>query len=97
VLLRGGNLSNTDLVGATVVARVWNDTTPAAVLVASVLDPVRKTIRVNLGGPGGWLPTLSIDVETEFSLEYEVTFVDGREWTWPTDEPDRIVVRPQGG
>lgn len=96
----------TNITGCTIEAHVWRDGETAANLSGSVenagdtdTDPDDKPIiRVELGSwlesvatPGAW-----------YWIEYEVTFVDSRVWTWPNGDgphptpPDRIHVRRQG-
>lgn len=97
VALSGGELDNDDLVGATVEGHVWPVAGGASTnLPGSVVNAARKIIAVSLGGAGGWLPSLSITEDTEFFIEYEITFLSGAILTWPSPEPDRILVRVQG-
>lgn len=87
----GQPLSPTDLVGATVEGHVWLEgSTTVHVLVGAVYDAARRLISVNLGAAGGWLPSAAAG---EYLIEYQVTMLDGRVWTWPSAAPDRITVR----
>lgn len=87
-----GGIANLDAV-ATVEAHVWKQGTAPAVLDADVLDAAACTITVDLGDATGWLATAGYG---RWSLEYEVTFLDGSALTWPQLGPDTIVVRSAG-
>lgn len=74
-------------------AHVWLFGQPNATLTVSVIDPVARTVRVDLGDVGGWLPTAA---EGKWRLEYFMSFADGSKLTWPAPRPDIIYVRRQG-
>lgn len=101
IALTGGDLDDDDLVGATVVGHVWPAGGGATSnLAGAVVSAKRKVISINLGGPAGWLPTLTVPYPdgADFELRYHVTFADGRQWTWPSGaQPDRLHVDPAGG
>lgn len=90
-----------DLTGlSSVEAHVWNNTTRAT-LAASVVDATERTVRVNFGIAGGWLP--SLPAVGTWSIEIQGTFGDGSIYTWPEGSnptmkgsADTITVRRQG-
>jgi hypothetical protein len=86
-----GGIANLTAVSA-VAAHVWQNGGSATVLDAAVTDAVACEILVQLGDTGEWLPTASYG---RYSLEYELTFLDGSVLTWPQMRPDEIVVRSQ--
>ena len=83
--------------GATVEGHVWRSGVSPVNLTGSVenagdtdSDPADKpVIRVNLGS---WLESTAVGGFT-YALEYEITFGDGRIWTWPSGDPDQLYVR----
>lgn len=87
-----GGIANLSAVSA-VQAHVWKNGSDPAVLEAEVTDADACEILVHLGDAGEWLPMAS---HGRYSLEYELTFLDGSELTWPQMRPDEIVVRDQG-
>lgn len=91
IVLDGGDLDDTDLVGATVEGLVKRASDPSpTTLSGSVVDAARHIIEINLGGPGGWLATAPLD--DDWLMRYRVTFGDGRVWTWPSGPADRLRV-----
>lgn len=87
-----GGIADLNAVSA-VEAHVWKAGTAPTVLEAEVADATACEILVHLGEAGEWLPTAS---HGRWSVEYELTFLDGSELTWPQMRPDEIVVRSQG-
>lgn len=86
-----GGIANLDTVTA-VEAHVWKNGTDPVVLDADVLDAAACRIEVELGDETGWLADAA---QGRWSIEYELTFGDGSELTWPQMKPDEIVVRSQ--
>lgn len=89
-----GGITNLDTV-TTVEAHVWKAGPPVVapvVLTAAVVDAAACTIEVELGDDTGWLAGAGFG---RWNIEYELTFGDGSELTWPQMEPDMIVVRSQ--
>lgn len=84
-------LTALDLDGATVVGHVWPEAGGAATdLAGSVVSVARKIIAINLGNASGWLASAA---PGDYFIEYEITMTNGRVWTWPSAQPDRISVR----
>lgn len=92
-VLSGGGLGPTDLVGATIVGRVWRDGVAVATLTGTVVDAARRRVSISLGGAGGWLATAA---EGEWFLDVQVTFSSGAKWTWPSSGPMILPVRASG-
>lgn len=88
------DLSAVTVVTANVFTKRQGSVTEIATLTGSLVDPVARTISINLGGVGGWLPTAN---PGRYRIEYPVTFADGTTLTWPNEEADWITVRAQGG
>lgn len=79
------------LSAATVVeAHVWRSGTAPVVLTGTVTDAEACTIEIDLGGVGEWLPGTE---PGRWSIEFEVTFLDGSKLTWPQMGPDTVIVR----
>ena len=79
-----------DLDAATAVeAHVWNDATASVTLAGSVTDATARTVTIELGDSGGWLPTAGPDI---YDFEVQVTFGSDI-WTWPNNRPATIRVR----
>jgi hypothetical protein len=66
---------------SSIEAHVWNSTTDAT-LAATVIDPVARTVRVEHGDTGGWLP--SLPRPGKWWIEVEGTWGDGTVLTFPT-------------
>ena len=81
------------LVGATAVAHVryLADPTVIADLAATITSTTDRTVTVNLGTSGGWLP--SRPASGDWDIEVEVTFGDGSVLTFPDGDPDTLTVR----
>jgi hypothetical protein len=77
---------------STVVPKVTRNGALIATLSAAVTDVDDRTVTIQLGDTGGWLPTATPNV---YELEYEVTYVNGAVLTWPSGRKDRIVVWAQ--
>jgi hypothetical protein len=77
---------------SSVEAHVWLPSGTKQTLTAAVTDPIERTVTVQLGLSGGWLPTATPGT---WNFELEVTFPSAV-LTWPNGKPDRIVVRAQG-
>lgn len=89
-----GGITNLDTVTA-VEAHIWKQGPPVVapvVLDAAVVDAAACTIRVELGDDTGWLVSAG---QGRWNIEYELTFGDGSELTWPQMGTDLIVVRNQ--
>lgn len=91
-----------DLTGVSAAeAHVWNNVSRTT-LTATVLDPIERTVEVNLGVLGSdWLP--AAPTPGVWSLEIQCTFTDGSIHTWPEGSnpalkrsADTITVRKQG-
>lgn len=80
-----------------VVAHAWRRDTHIN-LAAAVTDIEAKVIRIQLGGAGGWLPTVTVDSNRKdvWQLEYETIWGDGSKLTFPTGRPLRLGIRRQG-
>jgi hypothetical protein len=78
----------------TIEGHVWIRCDPAATLEVTLVDPVARTVDLNLGGAGGWLP----DDATKglWNIEIEAAFDDGSILTWPADQPALLPVRDHG-
>lgn len=77
-----------DFTGATVEAHVWRPDVAPADLVASVTTDGICTVQL-----GSWLTTAAAGT---WYIEYQVTFGDSSQLTWPAKAPDVITVRAQG-
>lgn len=86
-----GGIASLDAV-VSVEAHIWKPGTPPEVLAAAVTDNDTCTIQVQLGDATGWLVDAA---QGRWNIEYELTFGDGSELTWPQMRPDEIVVRSQ--
>lgn len=75
--------------GTTVRALVHRDPT-TAVLVATVIDGTERTVRIDLGAAGGWLP--SRPAVGVWKVQLEFTFPSGGVLTWPTDSDAYLAV-----
>lgn len=75
-------------------AHVWRHDDDAAktTLTATVENSALRTIRVQLGGIGGWLATAE---PYPWLIEYELTF-GSTVITWPGEQPDELPVRAPG-
>lgn len=56
----------------------------------TITDAANSIVRADLSS---WLPTA---VPGPYDLEWEITFGDGSQWTWPSLGRDRINIRQQG-
>jgi hypothetical protein len=84
-----------DLTGVTAIeAYVWKegDKSTRSTLTCSVADATARTVTVNLGAGGGWLPTAR---PGSYFFEIEATFGTVIR-TWPEGTPDTILVRASG-
>jgi hypothetical protein len=85
------NLDAVQTVTGRVIAHPVEEGEVVAVLTATVVDPEARTVEVNLGGVGGWLPTAE---EGEYALQFRLVFNDGTTTlTWPATAPFRLTVR----
>lgn len=66
------------------------DTT--AELDVAILDANARTVELNLGDAGGWLPLRPHP--GDWRVQVEVTFGDGTILTWPNDESPGSVILP---
>ena len=83
-----------DLTTVTAVeAHVWANGVAPVTLTAAVASASLRTVTVQLGGVGGWLPTA---VARSYLFETQVTFADGSVITWPSKGADQLTVRAQG-
>lgn len=71
-------------------AHVWRRSVDSVTLTAAITDTVTRTAVVQLGGATGWLSDALI---AAWSVDFQVTFVDGTILTWPSGVPDVIAVR----
>jgi len=80
-----------DLVSASAVeAHVWNDSTAVVTLDATVTDTAARTVTVELGIAGGWLPAAAPGI---YNFEVQVAF-GANVLTWPNSQPATLRVRP---
>jgi hypothetical protein len=94
--IQSGGIAN--LNGVTgVTGHAWRRNTHVA-LTASVIDADTGIVRIQLGGTGGWLPTVQVDSTRKdvWQLEYQTEWGDGSTLTFPTGRPLRLGVRRQG-
>ena len=78
---------------STITSHVWRVGVAHAVLATTVVDADARTVRISLGGAGGWLASAVPDT---YSVEVEATFADGSVLTWPDARPMTLTVREQG-
>jgi hypothetical protein len=79
-------------------AHIWRRDTEVN-LAASITDGTARTIRIMLGGAGGWLPTLNVDSPRKdvWQLKVRTIWGDGSEVTIPSGRPLRIGIAPNPG
>lgn len=79
-----------DLTGVTAIeAHVWDpliEPNVVTTLAATVVDAAERIVEIELGGPGGWLPTLTQDPGqiVYYNVQVEATF-GATVSTWPPD------------
>jgi len=74
-------------------ADVWLDGEPKTTLAGVVESATKKTVRIELGGVGGWLATAE---PGEYNLEVNIAFGAGTGLTWPARQPAILGVRAPG-
>lgn len=77
---------------SSIEAHVWRNAVAPVTLTTTVTDAVARSVTVQLGGAGGWLPTAAPGT---YHIEIEVT-IGSTVLTWPNGAPDQIEVRAQG-
>ncbi len=73
-------------------ADVWLEGLPKTTLSVVLVSAVKRTVRVELGGVGGWLATA---IPGDYLLEIDVSFGPVTKLTWPARAPMVLGVREQ--
>lgn len=85
-----------DITGATIVGHVWQGTAAATNLTGTILNATADgtdapcSVTIALGGSSGWLATATAGA---YRFDVKLTFTDTSTKTWPSGNPDTIVVR----
>jgi hypothetical protein len=77
---------------SSIEAHVWRRGMDPVTLTAAVTDAIARTVTVQLGTSGGWLPTAEPGM---YNVEIEAT-LGSTVLTWPNGAPDQLEVRAQG-
>jgi hypothetical protein len=89
-----GGLANLNGITAVIGRATRRGTTHT--LDAAVQDTTNRIIRIQLGAPGGFLPTITVDSPRRdvWQLDAHTTWGDQTTLTIPTGRPLRLGIRP---